>query len=85
MQYSRITIRTGIDHTQRMCAWAAKRVRELGKEDLCGFIFKKDSPSSGMNRVKIYNPQGSAKRIGSGLFAKAFMEKKGPPGGIAHQ
>jgi uncharacterized protein YbgA (DUF1722 family)/uncharacterized protein YbbK (DUF523 family) len=70
-----VTTRTGIDHTPRMHTWAARRVRELGKEDLCGFIFKKDSPSSGMSRVKIYNERGSAKRIGSGLFAKAFMER----------
>jgi uncharacterized protein YbgA (DUF1722 family)/uncharacterized protein YbbK (DUF523 family) len=70
-----VTTRTGIDHTHRMHTWAARRVRELEKEDLCGFIFKKDSPSSGMSRVKIYGGQGPAKRIGSGLFAKAFMER----------
>jgi uncharacterized protein YbgA (DUF1722 family)/uncharacterized protein YbbK (DUF523 family) len=70
-----VTTRSGIDHTQRMRAWAARRVRELEKENLCGFIFKKDSPSSGMARVKIYNAHGTAKRVGSGLFAKAFMEQ----------
>jgi uncharacterized protein YbgA (DUF1722 family)/uncharacterized protein YbbK (DUF523 family) len=70
-----VTTRTGIDHTRRMCTWAARRVRKLGREELCGFIFKKDSPSSGMSRVKIYDSKGSAKRIGSGLFAKAFMER----------
>jgi uncharacterized protein YbgA (DUF1722 family)/uncharacterized protein YbbK (DUF523 family) len=70
-----VTTRTGIDHTPRMLAWAQRRVRELGKEDLCGFIFKKDSPSSGMSRVKIYGDRGPAKRVGSGLFAKAFMER----------
>jgi uncharacterized protein YbgA (DUF1722 family)/uncharacterized protein YbbK (DUF523 family) len=70
-----VTTRTGIDHTRRMRSWAARRVRELKKENLCGFIFKKDSPSSGMARVKIYDAHGAAKRIGSGLFAKAFMEQ----------
>lgn len=70
-----VTTRTGIDHTRHMNLWSAKRVQELGKEDLCGFIFKKDSPSSGMSRVKIYDARGSVKRIGSGLFAKAFMEQ----------
>ena len=70
-----VTTRTGVDHTRRMRDWASRRVRELGKEHLCGFIFKKDSPSSGMSRVKIYGDQGPAKRIGSGLFAKAFMER----------
>ena len=68
-----MTTRTGVDHTRRMLTWAANRVQELEKEDLCGFIFKKDSPSSGMLRVKIYNTKGMAERKGSGLFAKAFM------------
>ncbi len=68
-----MTTRTGTDHTQRMLTWAANRVQELEKEDLCGFIFKKDSPSSGMLRVKIYNTRGMVERKGSGIFAKAFM------------
>ena len=47
-----VTNRTKIDHTERMITWARKRVQELGKEDLCGFIFKSRSPSSGMERVR---------------------------------
>ncbi len=70
-----MTNRTGIDFTDRMLVWASKRLQELEKEDLCGFIFKKDSPSSGMQRVKVYNPKGTVQRRGSGLFAKAFMER----------
>jgi uncharacterized protein YbgA (DUF1722 family)/uncharacterized protein YbbK (DUF523 family) len=69
------TTRTGIDLTRRMGTWVAGRTRELEKENLCGFIFKKDSPSCGMERVKIYNARAVAKPIGSGLFAKAFMER----------
>lgn len=68
-----ITIRTGIDHTERMLAWSRERVRTLEHENLCGFIFKKDSPSSGMTRVKVYNPDGRPERKGSGLFARVFM------------
>jgi len=68
-----MTTRTAADHTQRMLSWAASRVQDLEKEDLCGFIFKKDSPSSGMQRVKIYNTKGMAERKGSGIFAQAFM------------
>jgi uncharacterized protein YbgA (DUF1722 family)/uncharacterized protein YbbK (DUF523 family) len=70
-----VTTRTGVDHTRRMNDWAAGRVKALKKEDLCGFIFKKDSPSSGMSRVRIYDSRGSVKRIGSGLFARAFMAR----------
>lgn len=69
-----MTTRTGIDLTDRMLAWAPKRLQALEREELCGFIFKKDSPSSGMQRVKTYNSSGVAQRKGSGLFAKAFMD-----------
>ena len=67
-----LTTRTGVDHTERMTAWAEKRVRELEAENLCGFIFKSDSPSSGLERVKVYNDKGMAEKKGVGLFARAF-------------
>jgi len=68
-----VTTRGRVDHTERMNAWAEKRVRELEKEDLCGFIFKKDSPNSGLMRVKVYNDKSMAEKNGVGLFARAFM------------
>ena len=69
-----LTNRTGIDHTQRMVSWAKRRVTELEKEALCGFIFKKDSPSSGMQRVKVYSEKGMPQRKGIGMFARVFMD-----------
>ena len=69
-----ITFKSKTDHTDRMLTWAQKRVRELEKEELCGFIFKSDSPSSGMIRVKVYNDKGMPHKIGIGMFARAFME-----------
>jgi uncharacterized protein YbgA (DUF1722 family)/uncharacterized protein YbbK (DUF523 family) len=69
-----VTTRTKIDHTERMVNWARKRVRELAKENLCGFIFKSNSPSSGMERVKVYKEHGMAQKTGIGLFARAFMD-----------
>jgi len=68
-----VTIRTGADHTERMLNWARKRVLELEREDLCGFIFKSGSPSSGLERVKVYHGQGSPAKTGVGLFARQFM------------
>ncbi len=67
-----VTSRTNIDHTDRMLGWAEKRVRELEAENLCGFIFKSDSPSSGLMRVKVYNSKGMAEKKGVGLFARTF-------------
>jgi uncharacterized protein YbgA (DUF1722 family)/uncharacterized protein YbbK (DUF523 family) len=69
-----VTVRTGQDMTERMLTWAKKRVKELEKKDLCGFIFKSGSPSSGMERVKVYNDRGMPEKKGTGMFARAFME-----------
>jgi uncharacterized protein YbgA (DUF1722 family)/uncharacterized protein YbbK (DUF523 family) len=70
-----VTSRSGVDHTERMKKWAAERLDALEKENLCGFVFKKDSPSSGMARVKVYTEAGMPVRRGSGIFAHAFMER----------
>lgn len=70
-----VTVRTGQDLTARMLEWVGRRLDELAKEDLCGFIFKAKSPSSGMERVKIYTPEGNVAAYGSGLFAREFMRR----------
>lgn len=69
-----MTTATGIDHTGRLLSWAAKKVRELEKENLGGFIFKSRSPSCGMERVKICLAGRRAEKKGVGIFARAFME-----------
>ena len=69
-----VTIRSRQDYTEQMLTWAQRRVHELETEDLVGFIFKSDSPSSGMERVKVYNDKGMPDKKGIGLFARAFME-----------
>lgn len=53
-----VTIQTKQDYTDHMVQWARRRVKELEKEGLCGFIFKNWSPSSGMERVKVYDNKG---------------------------
>jgi uncharacterized protein YbgA (DUF1722 family)/uncharacterized protein YbbK (DUF523 family) len=69
-----VTIRTKQDMTDRMIQWARKRVAELERRNLCGFIFKSDSPSSGMERVKVYNEKTMPVKKGVGIFARIFME-----------
>ena len=69
-----VTNKTEIDHTDRMMHWALKRVHELADENLCGFIFKSKSPSSGMERVKVYDNNNVPRAIGVGLFARIFKE-----------
>jgi uncharacterized protein YbgA (DUF1722 family)/uncharacterized protein YbbK (DUF523 family) len=69
-----ITNKTLVDHTERMENWARKRVNDLEKEDLCGFVFKSNSPSSGMERVKVYDANNVPRKAASGIFARIFME-----------
>jgi len=71
-----LTTKTGRDYTGIMRSWAEKRVEELAGEDLYGFIFKSRSPSSGMERVKVYTEKGfPGSNRGVGLFARAFMDR----------
>lgn len=70
-----ITNKSGTDHTEKMNHWAAGRVGQLAEENLCGFIFKSKSPSSGMERVKVYDKNNVPRAAGVGLFAQVFMER----------
>jgi uncharacterized protein YbgA (DUF1722 family)/uncharacterized protein YbbK (DUF523 family) len=69
-----VTTRTKQDMTDRMVQWARKRVKKSEKEDLCGFIFKSNSPSCGMERVNVYNEKGMEVKKGVGIFARIFMD-----------
>ncbi len=69
-----VASRTGVDLTERMEEWARQRVAVLEEAGLCGFIFKGRSPSSGMARVKLYEPSGIPSQKGVGIFARIFME-----------
>jgi uncharacterized protein YbgA (DUF1722 family)/uncharacterized protein YbbK (DUF523 family) len=65
--------RSRTDHTEAMRAWARRRVRELDALDLRGYVLKKDSPSCGLERVRLHGPGGTT-RDGIGLFARALIE-----------
>jgi len=68
-----VTTKGGEDHTAAMKRWATKRVRDLADEDLDGYVLKRDSPSCGMERVKLYDGKGGVRKKGSGLFAAELM------------
>jgi uncharacterized protein YbgA (DUF1722 family)/uncharacterized protein YbbK (DUF523 family) len=68
-----VEIKSGRDHTRAMEQYSAERVRQLRGLELCGYILKKDSPSCGMTRVKVYAEKGMPTRQGSGLYASALM------------
>ncbi|MEJ2622742.1 MAG: DUF523 and DUF1722 domain-containing protein, partial [Candidatus Thiodiazotropha sp.] len=62
------------DFTMQMQAYTLEQTARLGH--LSGYILKKDSPSCGMSRVKVYSEQGThAQRKGHGIFAKLLMKQ----------
>jgi len=61
--------KTKTDWTARMRAYAKKRARELSRLGLAGHIFKKNSPSCGLMRVKVYSEKRTFSGQGRGLFA----------------
>ncbi len=67
--------KSGADFTRTMSAYAEARAEKLSREHLCGFILKKDSPSCGLLRVRVYDRNGAASRRGRGLFAEALVER----------
>src|SRR3954467_1021286 len=68
-------VKTDTDHTASMTAYSETRVAALAEDDLCGYVLKKDSPSCGMTRVKIYGGRGPPPRAGVGLFAQALLAR----------
>jgi uncharacterized protein YbgA (DUF1722 family)/uncharacterized protein YbbK (DUF523 family) len=69
-----ITTGSQIDWSDRMRAYAARRTRALATMNLRGYVLKKDSPSCGMERVKIYADSAAPSRTGVGLFAAALKD-----------
>ena len=67
--------RSGSDHTGRMTEHAAARAEALARRGLRGFVLKKDSPSCGLHRVKVYDGGGAPARQGTGLFARALRDR----------
>jgi uncharacterized protein YbgA (DUF1722 family)/uncharacterized protein YbbK (DUF523 family) len=70
-----IAPKSGTDYTDRMKAWAQGRLDELATMNLSGFVAKKDSPSSGVFRVKVYNEHGMAQRNGMGIFPRELRNR----------
>lgn len=63
-----------LDFTEQLQKTAEQQAAWLG--DLCGYILKKDSPSCGMERVKVYKNDIAAKQ-GTGVFA-AYLKHNFP-------
>lgn len=70
-----VTIESKIDHTHALETMTTKRILGLKSLNLSGYVFKKSSPSCGIERVRLYNEHGVPSRKGVGLFARAFTKQ----------
>ena len=66
--------KSGDDWSEAMRAYSAQRVEKLATAELTGYVLKKDSPSCGMERVKVYG-DGMPTRSGRGLFPEALLAR----------
>lgn len=67
--------KSGKDHTTSMTRYSKARVRALTEENLDGYVLKKDSPSCGMERVRLNPANGMPVRTGVGLFAAELIAR----------
>ena len=70
-----VAVKTRRDFTEQMQSWGRGRLADLEKQDLCGYIFKSKSPSSGLERIKVYDEKGRASHQGVGLWARMFQDR----------
>lgn len=63
-------VRSRTDWTERMTMWSMTRVQAIA--DLDGYVLKSDSPSCGLQGVRVHGSGGVA-LVGRGLFAEALV------------
>ena len=69
-------VTSGRDHTEAMSRWAQDRLEALAALDLHGYVLKKDSPSCGLFRVRVYDAEtGVPSRTGRGIYARALTDR----------
>lgn len=70
-----VTTKTGVDYTDAMLEYSRRMVELYAKLGISGYILKKDSPSCGMERMKVYNDKGMAEKTGTGIYAGILLER----------
>lgn len=70
-----VTIETNRNMTSLLASFTDRKLKSLERDDVSGYIFKKNSPSCGIERVPVINRHNRPVRTGVGLFAQAFMKR----------
>jgi uncharacterized protein YbgA (DUF1722 family) len=58
-----------------MQTWARGELEQLAALNLHGYVLKKDSPSCGLFRVRVYGEKGMPSRHGQGIFARELVRR----------
>lgn len=61
-----------LDVTDKLRSFSQEACRSM--QGISGYILKKDSPSCGMDRVRVYNSSDMPEKRGRGIFADALMQ-----------
>jgi uncharacterized protein YbbK (DUF523 family) len=67
-----VTGKTGHDHTDTVRRYTARRLEEIADQGLCGFVLKKDSPTCGLERVRVYNGRGVPTGTGADFLLRGW-------------
>ncbi len=70
-----ISAKEDYDWTEQMETYSKVQVDQLAKEPLDGFVLKKNSPSCGAFRIKVFDNNDVPSRDGRGLFAAELMRR----------
>lgn len=69
-----VRVKDHIAVTGLLSTWIERALPDIVSQDLRGFIFKKNSPSCGLYRMKVYQDKGPPLTSGRGLFAQALVQ-----------
>jgi len=70
-----VGVKSGKNWTAKMNKYSRQRVSLFKNQPISGYILKKDSPSCGMERVRVYGAAGMPARNGRGLFAAELIKQ----------
>ena len=58
-----VTVRTARDQTDTVVRYTVRKIEEIAEQGLSGFVLKKDSPTCGLERVRVYNAKVTSRCI----------------------
>lgn len=70
-----VSVKSGHDHSVSMQRYTLRKLDDIASARLCGFVLKKDSPSCGVDRVKVFHRGRVTAQSGRGVFAAALIDR----------